>query len=916
MKNLLLATFAIYFSFLSQSLNAQNTSAISKDSLKATNQGNEKIVTGYSMQRTDLITGSVSLLANDKLTLISSGDIENQLQGLVPGLTIVRSGQPGQGSLSYLRGFGSLGGHSPLYIIDGVPVEDLSLLNPNDISSLAVLKDASASAIYGGRAQNGVIVISTKKAVKGIHISYDMATGYQIPGKGPTAGLLSSKELADLQWLVYKNDNTTEINPLYGPSTGSPVLPAWAANTDWYNEITKTSVIQDHNLAISAGAENARIYIGTGYFDQKGVILNTYTKRYSLRVNSEISFFKKHITIGENIQIGKRSGNYVANLSSNNPIIEGPYRSSSIIPVYITTPITGPGHSFVPGEYGGTAINYRLGAAHNVVADRIRNKDDRADDTRIEGQAFMDILFFEGLNWRTSYGITRRLNESIDYSHATYENSENTLSSNHTKFSSEYNSWLFNSMLSFEKAFGGHLINMFAGLEGTTLNKGRYESATRTGVIAGEGSIQQSIGYSYVPEVLQSFFLNAGYSFRKKYFLNISVRSDEATSSFVSKNQNYFPAVAIGWRITNEKLLSSGKVLNDLKFRASYGKTGDIFYGKDNILTTDLGLDSRFFHNHLGFSIDLFTRKASDLFLLLYLPGIGGAKVKTNTSGIKNSGVDATLNYNTDFGNLRFNADCYFTAYKNILDDIRGDFFDSNPGLRIGAPIRNMEGYPLSSFYGYKVAGLFGSSSEVASSPTQDGAQPGFFRFVDQDEDNIITSADRTFLGNPHPDFTAGLHLVLSYKRFDIAALFYTVRGNEIYNYTKWWTDFWPSFSGQKSKRLLYESWTESNKNAIVPKASNTSNFSTNTQNCSYYVEDGSYIRLKSLELGYNFDEKLLKKLKISSFRLYLQAVNLFTFTKYSGIDPEIGGSDTAFGIDTGNYPGVKQVLVGLKLEI
>jgi hypothetical protein len=298
------------------------------------------------------------------------------------------------------------------------------------------------------------------------------------------------------------------------------------------------------------------------------------------------------------------------------------------------------------------------------------------------------------------------------------------------------------------------------------------------------------------------------------------------------------------------------------------------------------------------------------------LPGIGGAKVKTNTSGIKNSGVDATLNYNTDFGNLRFNADCYFTAYKNILDDIRGDFFDSNPGLRIGAPIRNMEGYPLSSFYGYKVAGLFGSSSEVASSPTQDGAQPGFFRFVDQDEDNIITSADRTFLGNPHPDFTAGLHLVLSYKRFDIAALFYTVRGNEIYNYTKWWTDFWPSFSGQKSKRLLYESWTESNKNAIVPKASNTSNFSTNTQNCSYYVEDGSYIRLKSLELGYNFDEKLLKKLKISSFRLYLQAVNLFTFTKYSGIDPEIGGSDTAFGIDTGNYPGVKQVLVGLKLEI
>ncbi len=919
MKNLLLTVVIYLFPFFSQTLTARNPSGnIPEDSLKTKENDSTKVLTGYIMQRNDMIIGSVSLLSNDKLTLIPTGDLMNQLQGLVPGLTIVSSGQPGETSMSFLRGIGTFTGSTPLFVIDGLPVEDISLLNSSDISSLAVLKDASAAAIYGGRAKNGVIVINTKKAGKGIHVSYNMATGYQIPGKGPTDELLSSKELADLQWLVYKNDNITQINPLYGPSTNSPVLPSWAANTDWYNAITKPSLIQDHNLSVSAGAENARIYIGTGFFDQNGIILNTFTKRYSAQINSELSFLDKHIRIGENMQLASRTGNYVPNLSENSPILAGPYRLPSIIPVYITVPVNGPGHNFQPGEYGGTGMAPTLGNSTNVTADRIRNKNDRSDDSQIEGQVYTDILIFKGLSWRTSYGITKHTSESIDYNYATYENSENSLTSYHTESSGNKNSWIINSLLNLEKEFGDHLINLVAGIERTSVNNGKFESTTRSGVEPGAGVLQQTNGYSLVPESLQSLFMAAGYSFREKYFLNISLRSDEATSYFVSNNHNFFPAMALGWRISKEKFLSSVDWLSDLKLRASYGKTGDIFYGQDKILTTDLGLDSRLFNNHLGLVLDWYSKKSSELIQIVDIPGTAGPgpDPHINSATMKNSGIDAKLNYNQAFGGVIFNADCYFTVYRNEIGDSPVDFFDSFAGLRIGPPVRNQEGHPLSSFYGYQVAGLFSSNIEVAGAPTQDGAQPGFFRFVNQNADNAITPADRTFLGNPHPDFTAGIHLGLSYKRFDIGALLYWVQGNEIFNYTKWWTDFWPSFNGQKSKRLLYDSWTVSNTNATVPKASNNSNFSTNTQNCSYYIEDGSYLRLKSFELGYNFDEKLLKKIRMSSFRLYLQAVNLFTITKYSGIDPEIGGTDSAFGIDTGNYPNVKQFLFGLKLEI
>jgi hypothetical protein len=270
---------------------------------------------------------------------------------------------------------------------------------------------------------------------------------------------------------------------------------------------------------------------------------------------------------------------------------------------------------------------------------------------------------------------------------------------------------------------------------------------------------------------------------------------------------------------------------------------------------------------------------------------------------------------------MKFNADIILSAYRNMIGNIGGSLV--NPanyfyqgGTRIGQLVRQQGGQIVNSFYGYKVVGLFTDAADVVNSPLQEGAEPGFFKFADLNGDKVIDPKDRTFLGDPNPDFTAGLNFDISYKGVDLGLMLYLSKGNEIYNFTRWFTDFWPSFQGEKSKQLLYDSWTESNRTATVPKASNHSNFSSNTQSTSYYIEDGSFLKCRSLQLGYSFDKKIISKIHVSKLRLYIQAANLFTLTKYSGLDPEIGDYADVFGIDYGNYPNVRELLFGVQLEL
>jgi TonB-dependent starch-binding outer membrane protein SusC len=317
--------------------------------------------------------------------------------------------------------------------------------------------------------------------------------------------------------------------------------------------------------------------------------------------------------------------------------------------------------------------------------------------------------------------------------------------------------------------------------------------------------------------------------------------------------------------------------------------------------------------------VDWYQKKTTDLLRNNQLPALAGAATPptVNVASMQNTGLDLSITKRgTIASDWKYDATVTFTTYKNKITNLQEgtDYFTSG-GSRFGDLARNQVGQPLSSFFGYKVLGLFQSAEDVSKSATQDGAAPGRFKYQDTDGDGRITDNDRTFIGNPNPKFTYGLNLNVSYKNFDLSMFWYGVAGKEVYNYTKWWTDFFPSFQGAKSKNALYNSWSPTNTGASTPIAENISNFSNNNTSNSYYIESGSYLRAKNIQIGYTLPATLLQKYGIDRFRIYVQGANLFTITKYTGLDPELAGDDTNYSIDYGNYPNVKQYLIGLNLN-
>jgi hypothetical protein len=339
--------------------------------------------------------------------------------------------------------------------------------------------------------------------------------------------------------------------------------------------------------------------------------------------------------------------------------------------------------------------------------------------------------------------------------------------------------------------------------------------------------------------------------------------------------------------------------------------------------TINIGFDSRLWNEKIGIIFDWYQRKSEDLIYRNWnLPGTVGETVPpfVNSGSMKNSGIDVELIFKDTWGDFGINCNIILTAYSNEITGIAkgSEYFDSGEATNYESFARNMTGHPMSSFYGYIVEGLFQNENEIQSAPIQYPAQPGFFRFANTNPEDYpyIDSQDKTFIGTPNPDYTFGFDLGLTFKNFDLNAFIYGSHGNDILNWNKWYTDFWPSYQGQKSHDLLYNSWTPENKGAKTPIATNNSNFSTNGVICSYFIEDGSYLRLKSLQIGYSIPDKFLRKTGITSLRFYLQGINLFTLTKYKGLDPEIGGPDSCFGVDNGNYPNVRQFVLGLNVII
>jgi TonB-linked SusC/RagA family outer membrane protein len=740
-------------------------------------------------------------------------------------------------------------------------------------------------------------------------------------------------------------------------------MPFWAANTDWYDEITDPAVIMNHDLGISGGTENARFYAGFGSINQSGIILFTHNTRYNARINSDFTFLDGRITAGESFSFSNRNALNVPNLSEGSPVHVGPYRSQAIIPVIITRDVNGMFHDFVPGEWGGTGIASRLGDTPNPVADLTRNKDNYFIDNRLTGNLYVDINIINGLDFRSRFGGTIDAVRENIISSPTYERAYNNITNRTvTGISSRNNSWVWTNTLTFEKKFGNHKMLALAGHEALKYDIGNAVVNTDTSL--------------YTETRMLSSFIKADYSFMDRYLLGITLRRDGCSRFSESQRFAYFPSFSAGWQLSNEPFMESLSWITDLKIRGSWGRTGNQFaispgyaayifgtsiggsyydlYGTFNSavpgyypmqtgnpdvkweesVMTDIGLDAGLFGDRISIIFDWYSMKSGDL---LYNPPVAGTAGQANPpfvniGSMKNTGIDIEVSYRDKWGDLGFSGSLIFTKYNNEITGLSESVkYFSSGNSEIGSIVRNGEGQPLSSFYGYKVAGIFKNMTDVENSADQNDAQPGLLKFENQDtltnvywlwvqerykRKNFIDYRDKTFIGNPNPDFTYSLDLALSWKNFDISAFFYGSQGNEIFNFNKWYTDFWSSGQGQKSKTLLYDSWTASKTDAAVPKATNHSGFSSNGTVCSYYIEDGSYLRLKSLQIGYSLPSDLVRRIRIESLRVYLQAVNLFTLTKYSGLDPEIGGNDLASGIDYGNYPNVKQFLFGINLSL
>lgn len=957
---------------------------------------NELVVTGYTTQQRKDIVGAVSTVKAKELVAVPAGNAEQQLQGRVAGLTVLSSGQPGTTSLVRIRGFASFAGNEPLYIVDGVPTFSIENINSFDIETTTVLKDAGSASIYGARASAGVIVITTKRGTRGkLQVTYDGSYGWQTPGKG--FKMLTPQETADYTWTALRNAGKLEPNgnPIHdqygnGPNAvlpdyirvgdkngvfeGDPaidpslynvdfnkgpiyqIVRANKVGTDWYKEITRTAPIQQHSVGMSGGSDNSRFFVGFGYYNQEGVVLNTYLRRYTIRVNSEFTVHNR-VRIGENIQIAYRDNPQLTNLDEGNAISLA-YRMNPLIPVYD-----------VMGGWAGTAAK-GFNNPSNPVANQTRAKDNKGHAFGVFGNVYAEVDLLKDLTFRTSFGGGFFSFYANGITSRTYENSENIGNDQLFEAGGYGHSWTWTNTARYQHTFGIHDFKGLLGIEAIRDGAGRNINGTGLNPFTNAVSYRtltttQSSGRTVDSDGspgndIFSIFGKVDYTLMDKYLVSLVLRRDGSSNFGIADRYGTFPAISGGWRISQENFMKNVPWINELKIRGGWGKMGNqridlnnqynlyaasarfsayaidgsstsTFEGinKSRIgnpegrwetnITSNVGLDVTLFNNSMDIIFDWYHKRTNDLLFNPELPAsVGQVTYPTiNVASMLNTGIDLQIIKRGNFGkDWRYEANLTLTTYTNEITKLAEgvDYFDGNSfgSTRIGTFTRNQVGQPISSFFGYNVVGLFQDENDVKNSPTQDGAAPGRFKFQDVNGDKKISPDDRTFFGDPNPRLTSGLDLTIGYKGFDFNIFLYTVQGSKVINYTRWFTDFFPSFPGQAISDRVKGSWTPQNTGASIPIFEDVSNFSTNTQPNSFYMESGSYIRARNVQLSYTLPAYTSRTIGMEKLKVYVQTTNLFTITKYKGLDPAVSGVDTNFGVDYGNYPLTRQILLGV----
>jgi TonB-dependent starch-binding outer membrane protein SusC len=970
----------------------------------------EVVVTGYTVDKRRESTGSVSTVKSKDLTAVASANVEQQLQGRVAGLTVITNSQPGTSSIVRIRGFGGFGGNQPLIVVDGYPVGDTNFLNPEDIESTTVLKDASAASIYGARAANGVIVYTTKRGAKGngkLKVTYDGLYGVTDPGTGQK--MMNPQDQATWTWNALRNSGDKLEHPQYGTGA-TPILPDYLkvgerngvvgsidlaaerlkynitgptikdfyqvikANkegTDWYAALTRSAPIQRHTLGFSGGGDNSRFYVGLSAQDQKGILPSQQSTRYGMRINTEFNILK-NLRVGENMQatflqtLGLTGENGGSGSSFDENDILAAFRSPTIIPVY--------------DEFGGFAGTTALGFGQgsNPVANQEGNKRNSNFNALGTGNLYAEFDPIPNLTLRTSIGMNYVNYYYRFYGRPIYETLENKgVGINFGEGSGYFFSWTFTNTASYKKAFGKHGVEVLVGQEALNDGSGRRLDAN------GRNPFSNDTDYVTISTLdirnpptsgnsngvnFNSYFGRAIYNYADKYIVTGVIRRDGSSRFGINNRYGTFPAVSAAWRISEESFMKDLVWIKDLKIRGGYGLMGNsnnvdaknqfsTFYQNvgrtaydingtnsgvvngyaqerignesakwETTVTQNIGLDGTFLNGKLDVVLDFWQKNTEDLLYRLPITQLAGGATppSVNIGRMVNKGIDFLVStrgkINKDFG---YEADLTGGFLDNKIDFIANGLTylqDVNPSVRGVFPIRNQLNLPISSFYGYKVKGLFQTKEEIAAAPTQEGAGVGRFRYEDISgpngvPDGKVNADDRTYLGSPVPTFTGGFNFKITYKNFEVLSYFYTSLGAKIFNASKLYTDFYPLFAGAAISERVKNSWTPQNTGATIPIFEKNDGFSTGSQSSSYFIEDGSYLRFQNVTLGYNVPSNILKKLNLSRLRVFGTANNLFTITGYSGLDPQVGGNaDTNFGIDRGTFPMTRTITFGVNV--
>lgn len=931
----------------------------------------EVVVVGYGTQKRASVTGAVSSVTPKELTALPVISAESALQGRVPGVRVVNNGSPGQAPIVRIRGVGSINYASgPLYVIDGVPSGDLNNLDPRDIESLEVLKDASSAAIYGSRASNGVVIITTKRGSKDgkIHVSLDTYFGTQSAWN--KLDLLNTQEY--IQYATTLLGNAGIAMPARLGNLNTPIYEGASQTfaqtaTDWQDVMLRTAPIQQHQVSVSGGNSLSRFFASAGYFDQEGILIGTNYKRGNVRLNSDHQI-NKFLSFGQTLMISYDKMRGEQGFGGGRTAVMQAIRNLPYWPVSDPTKVGG--YSSPTAADGSDPDNpVRIALQDQSYNQRIK----------LLGTLFAEVRFTNFLKYRFSFGadVVTGLEKNIYpiYNDGYKSRVQNNIQDNR----GSYYSPILTNQLTFEKTFGKHYLTATAVAEkqnfrGSTLNGNGYRPNNDINVL--QGISNPGVTSSLEENSLISYIGRVNYEFAGKYLVSGSVRRDGSSRFAPGNKWGTFPSASVGWRVSEEEFMKSVPAISELKIRASYGQTGNnnignyawqsqiladntnYVFGAEKVLgsyfsslgntnlkwettkMTNLGIDVGLFSNKLTFTGEVYNRRTDDLILSVPLPNSLGysASPLANIGSMKNWGYEFQVGYSQNEGAFRWNVSGNLDITRNKVLSLatpsatiysgRNDDFGGNDITKTEA------GQSIQSFYGYQVAGIFQTVDEVFNAPLQirpdnredydpiKHTSPGDIRFKDINGDGVINASDRVYLGSYIPKFSYGVNFSANYKNFDLTLYLQGVYGNKLYNGTK--------VIEQGMLRLfnagkdVLNAWTPTNTNTDVPRAI-SGDPNNNSRTSDRFIESGSYMRVKNLSIGYSIPAPVLSRLTANTLtkaRIYVSSQNLLTFTKYTGLDPEVGINGNAAdqtkllvnGIDYGQYPQPRTLLIGLNI--